>query len=135
MAGFRASAIATKVGPPCGKPCRGFPLGSLAFARLLLFTGRAERDLLSSLRGRHGLDLDSVHVDLQRHWWQRAYGLDLHSSFNAGDVFLPLLPQVTGTTLQLALYLALITAVAVILIVSGRLHFKQSTNTGPQEDH
>ena len=59
----------------------------------------------------------------------------LHSSFNAGDVFLPLLPQVTGTTLQLALYLALITAVAVILIVSGRLHFKQSTNTGPQEDH
>jgi membrane protease YdiL (CAAX protease family) len=61
----------------------------------------------------------------------------LHSSFNAGDVFLPLLPQVTGTTLQLALYLGLITAVAVILIVSGRLHLKQSSDTGTasQEEH
>ena len=43
----------------------------------------------------------------------------LHSSFNASDAFLPLLPQVTGTKLQLAFYLALITAVAVILIVCG----------------
>jgi hypothetical protein len=51
----------------------------------------------------------------------------LHSSFNAGDVFLPVLPQVTGTTLQLALYLALITAVAVILIGFGRLHFDRSS--------
>jgi len=61
----------------------------------------------------------------------------LHSSFNAGDVFLPLLPQVTGTTLQLALYLALITAAAVILIVFGRLQLRQSTDTGtaPLEDH
>ena len=61
----------------------------------------------------------------------------LHSSFNAGDVFLPLLPQVTGTTLQLALYLALITAVAVILIVFGRLHLKQLSDTDPDphEDH
>jgi len=50
----------------------------------------------------------------------------LHSSFNASDVFLPLLPQVTGTTLQLALYLALITAVAVILIVFGRLQLRQT---------
>ncbi len=53
----------------------------------------------------------------------------LHSSFNAGDVFLPLLPQVTGTTLQLALYLAVITAVAFILIVFGRLRFDQSPPT------
>jgi uncharacterized protein len=53
----------------------------------------------------------------------------LHSSFNASDVFLPLLPQVTRTTLQLALYLALITAVAVILIVSGRLRFNRSSPT------
>ena len=45
----------------------------------------------------------------------------LHSSFNASDAFLPLLPQVTGTTLQLAVYLAVISAIAVILIVSGRL--------------
>jgi hypothetical protein len=45
----------------------------------------------------------------------------LHSSFNASDAFLPLLPQVTGTTLQLAVYLALISASAVIVIVSGRL--------------
>jgi len=51
----------------------------------------------------------------------------LHSSFNAADVFLPLLPQVTGTTLQLALYLALITAVAVILIVFSRLRFDRSS--------
>jgi membrane protease YdiL (CAAX protease family) len=53
----------------------------------------------------------------------------LHSSFNASDVFLPLLPQVTRTTLQLALYLALITAVAVILIVFGRLRFNRSSPT------
>jgi CAAX protease family protein len=53
----------------------------------------------------------------------------LHSSFNASDVFLPLLPQVTRTTLQLALYLALITAVAVILIVFGRLCFNRSSPT------
>jgi membrane protease YdiL (CAAX protease family) len=53
----------------------------------------------------------------------------LHSSFNAGDVFLPVLPQVTGTTLQLALYLVLITAVAVILIVFGRRHFDRSSPT------
>jgi len=61
----------------------------------------------------------------------------LHSSFNASDVFLPVLPQVTGTTLQLALYVALITVVALILIVSGRLHLKHSSDTGtaPQEDH
>ena len=61
----------------------------------------------------------------------------LHSSFNAGDVFLPLLPQVTGTTLQLTLFLALITAGAVILIVFGRLQLRQSTDTGtaPLEDH
>jgi membrane protease YdiL (CAAX protease family) len=61
----------------------------------------------------------------------------LHSSFNAGDVFLPLLPQVTGTTLQLALYLGLITAVAVILIISGRLHLKESSDTGTasQQEH
>jgi len=45
----------------------------------------------------------------------------LHSSFNASDAFLPLLPQVTGTTLQLAVYLALIGAGAVILIIFGRL--------------
>jgi hypothetical protein len=45
----------------------------------------------------------------------------LHSSLNASDAFLPLLPQVTGTTLQLALYLALISASAVIVIVFGRL--------------
>jgi membrane protease YdiL (CAAX protease family) len=45
----------------------------------------------------------------------------LHASFNAGDVFLPLLPQITGTTLQLEVYLALITAVAVTLLVLGRL--------------
>jgi membrane protease YdiL (CAAX protease family) len=50
----------------------------------------------------------------------------LHSSFNASDVFPPLLPQVTGTTLQLALYLALITAVAVILIVFGRLQVRRT---------
>jgi hypothetical protein len=55
----------------------------------------------------------------------------LHSSFNAGDVFLPLLPQVTGTTLQLALYLALITAVAMILIVFGWLHFGQRSARRP----
>jgi membrane protease YdiL (CAAX protease family) len=53
----------------------------------------------------------------------------LHSSFNAADVFLPLLPQVTRTTLQLALYLALITAVTVILIVFGRLRFDRSSPT------
>ena len=53
----------------------------------------------------------------------------LHSSFNASDVFLPLLPQVTGTTLQLALYLALITAVAVILIVFDRLRLNRSSPT------
>jgi len=51
----------------------------------------------------------------------------LHSSFNASDVFLPLLPQVTGTTLQLAFYLALITAVAVTLIVFGRLRDHRSS--------
>ena len=48
----------------------------------------------------------------------------LHSSFNASDVFLPLLPQITETTLQLVLYLALITAVAVILIVFGRVQLR-----------
>ena len=53
----------------------------------------------------------------------------LHSSFNASDVFLPLLPQVTRTTLQLALDLALITAVAVILIVFGWLRFNRSSPT------
>ncbi len=53
----------------------------------------------------------------------------LHSSFNAADVFLPLLPQVTGTTLQLALYLVLITAGAVILVVFGRLRLDQSSPT------
>jgi hypothetical protein len=53
----------------------------------------------------------------------------LHSSFNSADVFLPLLPQVTGTTLQLALYLALITAVAVILIGFGRPRFDGSSPT------
>jgi hypothetical protein len=55
----------------------------------------------------------------------------LHSSFNAGDVFLPLLPQVTGTKLQLAFYLALITAVAVILIVCGRPQFEQRSARDP----
>jgi len=45
----------------------------------------------------------------------------LHSSFNATDVFLPLLPQVTGTELQLVLYLAVITLVAAIVAASGRL--------------
>lgn len=45
----------------------------------------------------------------------------LHSSFNASDVFLPLLPQVTGTALQLWLYFALITLVAVILVLARRL--------------
>src|SRR5713101_2398967 len=75
VAGFRATAIATKLGPPFGKPCRGFPLGSLAFARLLLPTGRAKRHLLPSLLGRHDLDLDFLYVDFQRHWRQSAYGL------------------------------------------------------------
>jgi membrane protease YdiL (CAAX protease family) len=50
----------------------------------------------------------------------------LHSTFNAGDVFLPLLPQITGTTLQLEVYLALITAVAVTLLVLGRLRGDRS---------
>ena len=45
----------------------------------------------------------------------------LHSSFNATDVFLPLLPQVTGTTLQLWLWVAVITLVAVILATARRL--------------
>src|SRR6266704_6411850 len=77
VAGVRATAIATKLGPAFGKHCRGLPLGSLALARLLLPTGGAERHLLPSLFGRHGLDLDSLHVDIQRHWRQPAYGLDL----------------------------------------------------------
>ena len=47
----------------------------------------------------------------------------LHSSFNAADVFLPLLPQVTGTTLQLLIYLVVISAVAIILVFIGRLRF------------
>lgn len=45
----------------------------------------------------------------------------LHSSFNAANVFLPLLPQVTGTQLQLVLYVAVITLVAFVLVASGRL--------------
>ena len=45
----------------------------------------------------------------------------LHSSFNATNVFMPLLPQVTGTALQLWLDVALITVVAVILVVTRRL--------------
>ncbi|MEO9006640.1 MAG: CPBP family intramembrane glutamic endopeptidase [Candidatus Dormibacter sp.] len=45
----------------------------------------------------------------------------LHSSFNATDVFLPLLPQVTGTTLQLWLWVAVITLVAVTLAMARRL--------------
>jgi uncharacterized protein len=53
----------------------------------------------------------------------------LHSSFNASDVFLPLLPQVTGTTLQLAIYLALISVSAVVLIVSGRLRRERPSTT------
>jgi membrane protease YdiL (CAAX protease family) len=45
----------------------------------------------------------------------------LHSSFNASDVFLPLLPQVTGTELQLVFYLAVITLVAAFVAASGHL--------------
>ena len=45
----------------------------------------------------------------------------LHASFNASNVFLPLLPQVTGTELQLVLYFAVITSMAVVLVASGRL--------------
>lgn len=49
----------------------------------------------------------------------------LHSSFNAADVFLPLLPQVTGSTRELVIYLALITVVAVTLFVFGRLQLSR----------
>ena len=45
----------------------------------------------------------------------------LHSSFNATDVFLPMLPQVTGSTMQLWLYLAAITAVVIIFVLARRL--------------
>jgi len=45
----------------------------------------------------------------------------LHSSFNAGNVFLPLLPQVTGTQLQLVLYFGVITLVGFVLVASGHL--------------
>lgn len=45
----------------------------------------------------------------------------LHSSFNATFVFLPLLPQVTGTTRQLWLFVAVITVVSAIVAVSGRI--------------
>ncbi len=45
----------------------------------------------------------------------------LHSSFNATDVFLPMLPQVTGSTLQLWLYLAAISAAAIIFVLARRL--------------
>ncbi len=45
----------------------------------------------------------------------------LHSSFNAANVFLPLLPQVTGTQLQRVLYVAVITLVAFVLVASGRV--------------
>jgi len=51
----------------------------------------------------------------------------LHSSFNATNVFLPLLPQVTGTALQLWLNVALITVVAVILVVTRRLRGEIAT--------
>ena len=44
----------------------------------------------------------------------------LHSSFSATDAFLPLLPQVTGTSLQLWLFAAVITAVAAILAMASR---------------
>jgi membrane protease YdiL (CAAX protease family) len=53
----------------------------------------------------------------------------LHSSFNATNVFLPLLPQVTGTALQLWLDVALITVVAVILVIARRLPKSASTCT------
>jgi hypothetical protein len=58
----------------------------------------------------------------------------LHSSFNATFVFLPLLPQVTGTSRQLWLYLAVITVVAVIVTVSGRLRGEPPVRVGEQPD-
>ncbi len=41
----------------------------------------------------------------------------LHSSFNVSTVFLPLLPQVTGSDLQLLLFVGLIAVAAVVLAV------------------
>ena len=60
----------------------------------------------------------------------------LHSSFNVTDVFLPLLPQVTGSQRQLWLYLAVITVVAVIVTVSGRLRAEPELGVGgPPHQH
>ena len=52
----------------------------------------------------------------------------LHSSLNATFVFLPLLPQVTGTTRQLWLFVAVITVVAATLALSGRLRGAATRN-------
>lgn len=43
----------------------------------------------------------------------------LHASFNASNAFLPLLPQVTGGTLQLSLFVVVVGGAALILAVSG----------------
>src|SRR5450756_1905356 len=85
VAGLRATAIATKLGPRLGEPCRGFSLGSLALARLLLPTGRPERHLLPSFLSRHGLDIYSLHVGLQRYRRQPAYGCLLYTSPSPRD--------------------------------------------------
>jgi uncharacterized protein len=55
----------------------------------------------------------------------------LHSSFNANFVFLPLLPQVTGTTRQLWLFVAVITVVAAIVAFSGRLRGERDLRSAP----
>ena len=55
----------------------------------------------------------------------------LHSSFNATFVFLPLLPQVTGTTRQLWLFVAVITVVAAIVALSGRLQSEPVARQAP----
>ena len=58
----------------------------------------------------------------------------LHSSFNATYVFLPLLPQVTGSMRQLSLFLAVITVAAVTITVSGRLRGEPPVRVGEQPD-
>ncbi len=55
----------------------------------------------------------------------------LHSSFNATFVFLPLLPQVTGTTRQLWLFVAVIAVVAAIVAVAGHLRGERASKPAP----
>jgi membrane protease YdiL (CAAX protease family) len=49
----------------------------------------------------------------------------LHSSFNASNAFLPLLPQVTRGTLQISVFLIIVGGAALILAVSGRLEARE----------